>query len=244
MIDRPSPNHNARPGGRAPDMLVLHYTGMETAEEALCRLCDPAARVSAHYTVDEDGTVFAHVPEARRAWHAGVSYWQGETDVNGASIGVEIVNPGHEFGYRPFPQVQMAAVRTLCRELVRHYRIHPLRVVGHSDVAPGRKTDPGELFDWPDLARHGVGFWPENRALADLVNPTFTVDGHTAGRHLRRIGYDWPEAGGRPEQDAEDTGRATDIVAAFQRHFRRDEVSGEIDPETAALAEIVARAAA
>ena len=245
IIDRPSPNHNERPGGRAPDMLVLHYTGMANAAAALDRLCDPAAQVSAHYTVDEDGTVFAHVPEHRRAWHAGVSSWQGETDVNGISIGIEIVNPGHEFGYRPFPAAQMKAVAALSGEIVERYSIRPLRVAGHSDVAPERKTDPGELFDWPLLAAAGVGYWPDAGAVRARIEADGAADRTALGRNLRRIGYRWPEepaavAGQNEETDA--SGQAA-ILAAFQRHFRPASVTGAIDSETAALAAVVAAAA-
>lgn len=241
LVDRPSPNHNERPGGRAPDMLVLHYTGMQTAAEALDRLCDPAAQVSAHYTVDEDGAVFAHVPEDRRAWHAGVACWQGETDVNGVSIGIEIVNPGHEFGYRPFPAVQMQAVAGLCHAIVDRYGIRPLRVVGHSDVAPERKTDPGELFDWPRLAAVGVGFWPDAEAVRARLEAGPPSDLREIGRNLGRIGYGPPAAlGGGGEADRRPQ---TAVISAFQRHFRPSSVSGVVDPETAALAAVIADSA-
>jgi len=243
MIDRPSPNHNARPSARAPDMLMLHYTGMQTGEAALARLCDPAAKVSAHYTVDEDGTVYAHVPEARRAWHAGAGYWQGETDINGVSIGIEIINPGHEFGYRPFPAAQMAAVLALSQRIVRTYRIKPLRVIGHSDSAPDRKTDPGELFDWRGLAANGVGFWPDAQAVSDRVYGTFTHNWHTLAQNFRRIGYDWPSHIDGSGPSTAEKKRLTAIITAFQRHFRQDAVTGEIDQETAVLADIIAGAA-
>src|SRR4029077_12116286 len=155
-----SPNHDARPEGGRVDMLVLHYTGMKTAAEAIDRLCDPAAKVSAHYAIDEDGTVWRLVEESRRAWHAGVSFWQGTRDVNAASIGIELVNPGHDWGYRAFPDAQMVALETLCHGLLLRHPIPRDRVVGHSDVAPLRKQDPGELFDWPRLAEAGIGLWP------------------------------------------------------------------------------------
>ena len=177
-------------------MLVLHYTGMPSAGAALARLCDPAAKVSAHYLVDEDGTVQALVAEQNRAWHAGVSFWRGATGLNDRSIGIEIVNPGHEFGYRPFPAVQMQAVRELCQGILARWRGIPARnVVAHSDIAPNRKQDPGELFDWRGLAAAGIGLW------TDLVAPPgdLAVD-------LAAIGYDMRLA-------------ETDVITAFQRHF-------------------------
>ncbi len=211
-IDRPSPNHGPRVDGSRVELLILHYTGMPTAAHALDRLCDPAAQVSAHYTVDEDGTIYAHVPEDRRAWHAGRSGWRGAGDVNSRSIGVEIVNPGHEFGYRPFPPVQMAAVAELCRGIVKRHGIAPADVLGHSDVAPARKEDPGELFDWPGLAVQGIGIWPTPSQADDAP---FT-DAEVSAL-LGRYGYDPAEAG---------------ALLAFQRHFHPDCLTGTPDPET------------
>ena len=241
IVERPSPNHDERSGGRAPDMLVLHYTGMASAAAALDRLCDPAAQVSAHYTVDEDGAVYAHVAEGRRAWHAGVACWQGETDVNGVSIGIEIVNPGHEFGYRPFPELQMQAVVALSKAIVARYRIRPLRVVGHSDVAPERKSDPGELFDWPMLAAAGVGFWPDAKTVRARLGAEREADRRSIGRNLESIGYRWPA--GRGNTGAADTRGRAAVLAAFQRRFRPASVTGDADPQTAALAAAVAAAA-
>jgi N-acetylmuramoyl-L-alanine amidase len=152
--EEPSPNFNER---RLPvSMVVLHYTGMQSAAKALERLKDPAAEVSAHYLIDEDGTVVRLVDESKRAWHAGRSFWRGITDVNSASVGIELVNPGHEFGYRPFPDAQMEALVPLLGDIVRRHDIPRANVVGHSDVAPARKTDPGELFDWDMLARYNL----------------------------------------------------------------------------------------
>ena len=219
--DRPSPNFNDRPAAAKIDMAVLHYTGMKSAEAALTRLCDPDAAVSAHYLIDEDGDVFRLVAEKQRAWHAGVSSWLGETDINGRSIGIEIVNPGHEFGYRPFPEVQMAAVETLLADILARYPIPPARVVGHSDVAPARKQDPGELFDWQRLARQGLAVWPES--AADPVAPDAVRDA------LCRIGYD-PDA------------PLADVVTAFQRRFVPHAVSGEADLRTRTLIAAVAAA--
>src|ERR1035438_2816744 len=154
-IDAPSPNFDARTA--PPDMIVLHYTGMPTGAEALARLRDPLAKVSAHYLVEEDGRIFVMVPEGRRAWHAGVSFWKGQRDLNGVSIGVEVVNPGHEFGYRPFPDVQIAAVIGLIADIRTRWSVPDNRILGHSDIAPARKKDPGELFPWDRLARAGQG---------------------------------------------------------------------------------------
>jgi N-acetylmuramoyl-L-alanine amidase len=215
--ERPSANHAPRDESRRIDMLVLHYTGMPTAEAALARLCDPAARVSAHYVVDEDGTTWRLVPEIRRAFHAGRSCWMEETDLNFVSIGIEIVNPGHEWGYRPYPEAQMAAVERLCRDILTRHPIPPYRVVGHSDIAPDRKTDPGELFDWPRLARAGIGIWPAPSGAAGMPS-----DKATAVAGLRAIGY-----GASPAS----IGSA---VAAFQRRFRPTRCDGVLDDETAA----------
>jgi N-acetylmuramoyl-L-alanine amidase len=214
--DRPSPNHGCRDERRRLDMLVLHYTGMKSAEAALDRLCDPTARVSAHYVVEEDGTIWRLVAEARRAFHAGRSCWRGEIDLNFASIGIEIVNPGHEWGYRPFPEAQMSAVDELCRDILARRAIPADRIVGHSDIAPDRKTDPGELFDWRRLAHAGIGLWPEPSGLrgepVDLVR---------ALADLGAIGYCFV---------AETEAAA---IAAFQRRFRPRRVDGVVDGETA-----------
>src|SRR6516225_11548293 len=183
--DRESLNHGSRGEPARIDMLVLHYTGMESAPAALERLCDPTARVSAHYVVEENGRIWRLVPEVRRAFHAGVSCWEGERDLNAVSLGIEIVNPGHEWGYRPFPEAQMASVEHLCRDLVARYPIPPHRVVGHSDIAPERKSDPGELFDWARLARAGIGIWPS----AATPGRDFIIDPAGIIRGLASIGY-------------------------------------------------------
>ena len=214
--DHPSPNHDARPGGILPDTLVLHYTGMRSAEAALARLCDPAAKVSAHYLVDEDGTVFTLVPEHERAWHAGRSWWRGLSGLNDASVGVEIVNPGHEWGYRAFPEAQMTAVVDLARGLVARWRIPPWQVVAHSDIAPDRKEDPGELFDWRRLAAAGVGFWPDG----EDETAGSSGDEAEARALLAEIGYPLEDQG-VPFAKA---------LAAFQRRFRQGRVDGLPDP--------------
>lgn len=156
ILERPSPNHNARPPGVRIDTVVIHYTGMATAEAALARLCDPEAEVSAHYTIDEEGRCYKHVEEARRAWHAGVSAWRGRQNVNDFSIGIELVNPGHGPDYHPFTEPQMQRLIRLLREIYGRHPIDPANVVGHEHVAPGRKRDPGELFDWERLAQEGL----------------------------------------------------------------------------------------
>jgi len=223
IVECRSPNHDERPLGAVIDMLVLHYTGMKTADEALARLCDPAAKVSAHYTIGRDGRVFAHVPEARRAWHAGVSFWAGESNVNARSIGIELVNPGHEFGYVPFTESQIAALIDLSKAVLARHPIAPRRVVGHSDVAPARKTDPGELFPWKHLADYGIGVWPaaDHRELREPVEAA-----------LARYGYGLPPYTDVPLEA---------VIAAFQRHFRPAEVNGRWDGECdGALASLLA----
>ena len=215
LIECPSPNHDARPEGGRIDMLVLHYTGMKTSDEALARLTDAKAKVSAHYTIDRSGRVYRHVAEARRAWHAGVSFWAGEKNVNARSIGIELVNPGHEFGYQPFPEPQIAALIKLAQAILARHPIPASRVLGHSDVAPGRKTDPGELFPWPRLAAAGIGVWPKP------AKPTATV-----AEMLAAFGYGVP-----PQADVS----LKAVVTAFQRHFRPAGVNGVADAECAAI---------
>ncbi|MBL1148162.1 MAG: N-acetylmuramoyl-L-alanine amidase [Pseudomonadota bacterium] len=164
IIDSPSPNANSRnlpDGQNAPDMLILHYTDTKSAFEALSILQNPETEVSAHYLVDEDGTIYQLVEEEKRAWHAGKSYWDGKTDINSHSIGIEIQNPGHSNGYREFPAEQMEAVTALCQEIMVRHDIPAANVLAHSDIAPGRKRDPGELFDWEFLAKRNIGIWPD-----------------------------------------------------------------------------------
>lgn len=219
IAERPSPNFDARAAG--VDMLILHYTGMRTAQEALDRLCDPAAKVSAHYLIDEDGVVTRLVAEEKRAWHAGLSSWRGRSDINGASVGIELVNPGHEFGYRRFPAPQMTALEALAKGILGRHPIPARHVIGHSDIAPLRKQDPGELFDWQHLARAGVGFWPDFTAQ---------MAGKPAGLResqasLAQIGYFCPQSGAL---DAVTTA----AIVAFQRHFRPERCDGVLDTET------------
>ena len=155
-----SPNFGERKGGAKPSLIIIHYTGMQTGEAALSRLCDPASEVSAHYFIDEKGKVLNLVPDDKRAWHAGASYWRGETDINSHSIGIELVNKGHEFGYEDFPPAQIRALVKLCRKLMKRHGIAAEGVLAHSDIAPGRKFDPGEKFPWQTLSRKGIGLWP------------------------------------------------------------------------------------
>ena len=208
MRTRRSPNFDARPVGEPVDMLVLHYTGMQSAEAAIGRLCDPVAKVSSHYVIEESGAVWQLVDEAHRAFHAGVSSWRGHETLNGRSIGVEIVNPGHEWGYRAFPALQMQAVADLCTGILGRHAIPAVNVVGHSDIAPDRKQDPGELFDWAGLAAQGIGLWPAHGVEA-------VVEAEAA---LRAIGYPIPSL--------------SLAVTAFQRRWRPGCVDGVADHAT------------
>lgn len=212
--EAPSPNFDAR--ALPVSMIVLHYTGMESAQAAIARLRDPEAKVSAHYVVDEDGTILRLVPEEKRAWHAGRSHWRGITDVNSASVGIEIVNPGHEFGYRPFPAAQMEALIPLVADIKARHGITRGNVVGHSDVAPARKQDPGELFNWHALARLRLAL---PRPTRNLVDPGWPDAGFMLA--LERFGYDVSDP--------------VAAVTAFQRRFRPEMVDGEIDMECRCL---------
>lgn len=229
---RPSPNHGPRPAGARIDILLLHYTGMRNRDEALVRLCDPAAEVSAHYLIDEDGTAYLLVEEKARAWHAGVSHWAGDSDVNSRSIGIELVNPGHEFGYRPFPDSQIDALTALCRDILARHRIPPARVLGHSDVAPARKQDPGELFPWARLARSGIGLWPDEPAFesdAPIFEPGTSGPEIAAFQSaLVRYGYGLTVSGRHDEESVA-------VLRAFQRHFRPAGIDGRIDPQCRAI---------
>ncbi|NQU61491.1 MAG: N-acetylmuramoyl-L-alanine amidase [Rhodospirillales bacterium] len=202
---RHSPNFDDRPPATPIDMVVIHYTGMESAEAALARLCDAEAKVSAHYVIGEDGAVTSLVEEKHRAWHAGEAFWRGHTDINARSIGIELVNPGHEFGYRDFSEAQMSALEDLAKGVLDRHPIPARNVVGHSDVAPSRKTDPGERFDWAGLAAAGIGLWPEGgEGDADKV-----------GEMLSAFGYD--------------TRDLAAAVSAFQRHFSPESLGSPVD---------------
>jgi N-acetylmuramoyl-L-alanine amidase len=220
-------------------MVVLHYTGMPTGQAALARLCDAEAKVSAHYLIEEDGRVYALVPEERRAWHAGVSFWKGERDINAVSVGVELVNPGHEWGYRAFPDAQIEALIGLLDDVRSRWTIPDGRILGHSDVAPERKIDPGELFPWKTLAEAGHGLWlePEPAPGAPLAVGDEGAGVFALQAGFNRLGYDSAPSG---KFDAQ----TQTIVSAFQRHWRPGRIDGVADGETRARLVHLLRAAA
>jgi N-acetylmuramoyl-L-alanine amidase len=229
----PSANYGERADGREPDMIVLHYTGMPDVEGALTRLCTPGTDVSAHYVVLEDGRIVQCVPEAKRAWHAGASSWAGEQDINSCSIGVEIVNRGHDWGYPEFPRRQVAAVIALCRGILLRRNIAPHRVLGHSDVAPARKKDPGEKFPWHSLANSGVGHFvfPAPILAGQALKAGASGEAvQEMQEMLRRYGYGI-EVNGKYD------GPTAEVVTAFQRHFRPEKVDGIADRSTRATLE-------
>lgn len=224
----PAPNREPRANGRAPDMLVLHYTGMESAEAALDWLTRAESKVSCHYLVDEDGRITQMVRESERAWHAGQSLWAGETDLNSCSIGIEIHNPGHDIDYRDFPEAQMRAVVALAGDILSRHKIPPARVVAHSDIAPGRKRDPGEKFDWAALARAGIGLYvppvpageDQGLGLGDEGKAVLELQ-----QDLAAFGYGVEITG--------TFGKGLEaVVQAFQRHFRPERVDGIADRST------------
>lgn len=231
----PSPNIEPRRGKSRADMLVLHYTGMMDADRAIWWLAQPQSKVSCHYVIDEAGRITQMVAESDRAWHAGLAYWGGETDINSASIGIEIHNPGHELGYPEFPEAQMAAVVALSRDIVERNEIPAARVLAHSDVAPGRKIDPGEKFDWRRLHRSGVGHWIEPAPL-DADDLGIGVDEPSdplveyATELLARYGYDIPRCSVLDIQGAK-------VVRSFQLHFRPARTDGRLDRSTVSTLE-------
>ena len=231
IIDHPSPNFGDRPHGSPIDILVLHYTGMQSGQIALDRLCDPASSVSCHYLIEEDGRIFRLVDEDKRAWHAGRGEWQKCVDVNSRSIGIEIVNPGHEFGYRAFPEDQITSVIALCRDILGRHTIQASRIIAHSDMAPDRKEDPGELFPWDKLAEHGIGLWPKIRPqMSSEMSPNALTSPDSLDPLLDQIGY------------GDNDGQKRRI--AFQRHWRPSDISGKVDDECVAIAKALVKAAA
>ncbi|WP_083754755.1 N-acetylmuramoyl-L-alanine amidase [Bradyrhizobium murdochi] len=224
----PSPNYGDRNNGRVADMILLHYTGMPDVEGAIAQLCTPGTDVSAHYIVLEDGRIVQSVPEAKRAWHAGVSSWAGEEDINSCSIGVEIINSGHDWGYPDFPSRQIAAVIALCRGIMLRRKIPAHRVLAHSDVAPARKKDPGEKFPWHLLANSGVGHWvqPAPIVRGETLKLGSISDGvANMQAALAKYGYNIPTHG-------KFDGPTMQVVTAFQRHFRPARVDGIADHST------------
>lgn len=230
---RPSPNFGERRGGATPDAIILHYTGMKSGEAAEAWLCNPASEVSSHYLVHEDGRIVQMVREADRAWHAGRSMWAGVSDMNSRSVGIEIVNPGHELGYRDFPQVQVEAVIDLCRGIAARHGVPPQRVLGHSDIAPGRKIDPGERFPWHVLASAGVGHWVAPEPKGDDAGLGEGASGDAVkSLQSKLLSYGY---GLEPTGSYDDRTRIA--VEAFQRHFRQERVDGIADHSTMATLE-------
>lgn len=217
IISRPSPNFNERREGKKPTILVQHYTGMQSVEAALERLCNAEAGVSSHYLIDEAGVIFQLVEEEKRAWHAGVGYWRGEEDLNSASIGIEIVNPGHEFGYHPFPETQIQSVIRLSKTIVERHSIQPVNVIGHSDLAPSRKQDPGELFPWARLAAEGIGLWVSGIEEAPVPQADVKEAFKSLGYDLENNGFD-------------------DVLQAFQRHWAADQLGQGCTDKTGSVA--------
>ncbi len=225
---RPAPNVEERKGGVHPHLLIFHYTGMRTAEDACRWLCDPHSGVSCHYLVDDEGGITQMVDESARAWHAGVAHWRGISDINSCSIGIEVHNPGHEFGYRDFPDEQIDAVTDLARDIVGRHGIRGCDVLAHSDVAPARKIDPGEKFPWGRLHRAGVGLWVEPSPIREGAGLCLGNEGREVEalqQRLASFGY------GIPVNGSFDTATGY-VVRAFQRHFRPERVDGIADPST------------
>lgn len=226
---RASANFEPRRQGARPEILLLHYTGMKSAARAIDWLCRPESRVSSHYVIDEQGRVTQLVAEGVRAWHAGVAVWHGETDINSLSIGIEIHNPGHDDGYPDFPEPQMARLEALCRDIVHRWRIAPERVLAHSDVAPRRKIDPGEKFDWARLHAAGIGHWvaPTPLDVADegLGAGSVGLDVLEAQQRLAKFGYGVPLSGALDDE-------TVIVLTAFQRHFRPARCDGRLDGST------------
>jgi N-acetylmuramoyl-L-alanine amidase len=225
---KPSPNHEPRKHGQKPAILLLHYTGMETSAASLQRLCDPAAKVSCHYLIDEDGRIIQLVDEDERAWHAGLACWRGISDINSASIGIEIQNIGHNGDYPDFNEAQMQSIVALCRDVIARHAISKEMVLAHSDIAPARKADPGEKFDWRRLHEAGIGHWVEPSDASEGVMLSPGDNGELVvelQRALLRYGYCIEPSG---YYDA----TTQEVVTAFQRHFRPSRIDGIADAAT------------
>lgn len=229
LVDRlhPSPNIEPRRIAGRPSILILHYTGLFDIEKAIDWLSRPESKVSCHYVITSDGEIVQMVAESERAWHAGLSSWHGETDINSASVGIEIDNPGHEFGLPFYPPRQMQAVARLSRDIIARNAIRPEAVLAHSDIAPQRKIDPGERFDWAWLAGEGVGHWLAPEAVtADAPSVEMDEAGIRAlQRKLLAYGYE-------TRTDGILDGPARNVIAAFQRHFRTARVDAIADAGT------------
>ncbi len=229
VLNRPSPNFGERkPAGNLDgiSMLVVHYTGMESCSAAIDRLCDPQSDVSAHVVIDEDGTVYRLIDDQHRAWHAGRSYWRGIEDVNSASIGIELVNPGHDFGYRPYPRAQIDTLIAMAGDLIDTHEIPLWGICSHSDIAPGRKIDPGELFPWAELARAGIGVWPDDGGQQETED---------LWGDLSAIGYARPGDPSCGSSILDPETAEEDVISAFQRRFRPSAITGRADRETRCL---------
>ena len=211
IVNLPSPNYNDRPPGTKIDILVIHYTGMVGLTEALERLCDPANAVSAHYLIDRNGQIFQLISEEKRAWHAGVSSWRETSNINNSSIGIELENPGHEFGYKKFPKPQIDSLVRIAKDIIIRHPIPARNIIGHSDVAPTRKKDPGELFDWRKLALSGIGYWPETPKSEGITQ----INASNFELALKKYGYD--------------TTNLPATILAFQRHFLPNHCSNQPD---------------
>ncbi len=226
VLQHPSQNFSDRAYGSTIDKLILHYTGMKSSEESLARMCDSTSEVSAHYLIDEDGTIILLVDEDKRAWHAGVSFWAGETDINSQSIGIELQNPGHDWGYREFPDEQLFSLVELSTDILVRHQIPAKNVLGHSDIAPERKQDPGELFPWQRLSTMNVGYWP----TTELDEKTLHLPDEQLQKMLVDIGYN-------PNSPL------PAVLTAFQRHFRPAKFDGTADLETSQLVTACAKIA-
>ncbi|MCK6418731.1 MAG: N-acetylmuramoyl-L-alanine amidase [Alphaproteobacteria bacterium] len=220
-----SPNFNDRAGGQKPSLIILHYTDMPDARAALERLCDTEAQVSAHYVIEENGKIHTLVPEDKRAWHAGVSVWQGQDDINSRSVGIELVNPGHSNGYRPFPKKQIKKLIALCQSIQQRWAIPAAGVLGHSDVAPTRKEDPGHLFPWQELAGHGLGLWPAPQEMDYHAAEDIILHPQTLHELLAAYGYD----------AAADV---RDVIIAFHRHYAPEKFAPGQDPAAPDIATV------